>query len=88
MYPRLLKIPHIIFSSEMADKALNQVEQKSSKHHWMLSGKTRQLPAAKQKLTLCPVPLPKLGYIQITVTEVQMKVKYIYTILHMVNFTI
>ena len=71
----MLKIPHVVFSSERADEALNQVDQRTSKHHWMLSGKPREIepPAAKQKLVLSPVPLPKLGYIQITVTEVQMK---------------
>lgn len=70
---RQLKIPHIIFSSESADEALNQVQQKTSKHHWMLSGKPRGVEPAtpKQKLTLTPVPLPKLGYVQLTVTEVR-----------------
>ena len=77
----MLKVPHVVFSSELADEALNQVEQKTSKHQWMLSGKPRvvEQPAAKQKLTLSPVPLPKLGYIQVTVTEVQMKLNYICT---------
>lgn len=70
---RQLKIPHIVFSSESADQALNQVQQKVSKHQWMLSGKPREVepPAPKQRLALTPVLLPKLGYIQITVTEVE-----------------
>ena len=73
---RQLKIPHIVYSSESADEALNQVDQKSSKNQWMLSGKRRVIepPAPKQKLALTPVPLPKLGYIQITVTEVRVQV--------------
>lgn len=68
-------MPHVVFSSESADEALSQVEQKSSKNQWMLSGKPREIetPAAtKQKVVLNPVPLPKLGYIQITVTEVKL----------------
>ena len=73
----MLKIPHVVFSSERADEALNQVDQRTSRHHWMLSGKPREIEplAEKQKLVLSPVPLPKLGYIQITVTEVQMNSK-------------
>ena len=69
---RQLKIPHVVFSSESADDALNQVEQKTSKRQWMLSGKPREVEptAPKQRFSLTPVPLPKLGYIQITVTEV------------------
>ena len=71
---RQLKVTHVLFSSESADEALSQVEQKGgSKNLWMLSGKPREVepPASKQNFKLSPVPLPKLGYIQVTVTEVE-----------------
>ena len=71
---RQLKVPHVVFSSESADEALSQVQQKTGKNQWMLSGKPREIEPAptKQRVALNPVLLPKLGYIQITVTEVKL----------------
>jgi len=67
-----MKISHLLYSNDSADEAMSQLQEKTSKHQFMLSGKPREVEsaAAKQHHTLTPVALPKMGYIQITVTEV------------------
>ena len=68
-----MKMSHALYSSDEADEAMSKVqEKKTSKHHFMLSGKPREVESAatKHRHVLTPVDLPKMGYIQITVTEV------------------
>ena len=68
-----MKISHNLYSSDSADDAMSQVqEKKAAKHQFMLSGKPREVESTttKQHHMLTPVALPKMGYIQVTVTEV------------------
>ena len=68
-----MKISHLLYSNESADEAMGQLqEKKTSRRQFMLSGKPREVEsaAAKRQHMLTPVALPKMGYIQVTVTEV------------------